>query len=76
MDEMPEKETFYVDIVLKPKEHGLKLRAAESQLLQSYLGEILQEVAEEEKRILEEERLAALEVTRRNVKKGRDGSCI
>ena len=68
------KQQFLIDLVLKPLEPGEKLRPAETRLLLAYIGEILQEVEIEEKRIIEEERKAAREVTARVVK-GEDKSC-
>ncbi|MGE3758978.1 MAG: hypothetical protein AB7H97_14550 [Pseudobdellovibrionaceae bacterium] len=58
-----------IKITFKPKEPGKILSTEESQLLRAYIGEILEEIEIEEKKIIEEERLAALEVTARKDKK-------
>jgi hypothetical protein len=59
MNESPiNEEQFLIELIFKPKEPGLRLRPAETQLLLAYIGEILQEVELEEKRILEEEKAA------------------
>ncbi|MGE4352248.1 MAG: hypothetical protein AB7E52_08690 [Bdellovibrionales bacterium] len=66
MNKEPSREkTFLIDIIFKPNESGLKLRPTETQLLLAYIGEILSEVEIEEKRILEEEKNAAQEITAR-----------
>ena len=57
-----------VNLTFKPEEPGQRLRTAETQLLLAYIGEILQEVEIEERKIIEEERLAALEVCARKQK--------
>lgn len=54
-----------VEFVFKHEDFGKKLCAEESQLLNAYIDEILDEVEIEEKRIIAEQRLAALEVTSR-----------
>jgi len=54
-----------VKLVFKNKDFGKKLCAEESQLLNAYIGEILEEVEIEEKRIIAEQRRAAIEVTAR-----------
>lgn len=59
------EQQFLIDLVFKPSESGLRLRPAETQLLLAYIGEILSEVEIEEKRILEEEKRAAQEITAR-----------
>ena len=75
MDKEPQEEgKGLVEITFKPEEPGSRLRPAETRLLLAYIGEILQEVEIEEKRIIEEERKAAREVTARGVK-GEDKSC-
>jgi hypothetical protein len=48
-----DEQQFLIDLIFKPKEPGLKLRLAETQLLLAYIGEILKEVEEEEKLIVE-----------------------
>ena len=45
MDEPP----FLIDLIFKPNESGHRLRPAETQLLLSYIGEILREIEDEEK---------------------------
>ena len=63
-----------VNLTFKPEEPGCRLRPAETRLLLAYIGEILQEVEVEERRIIAEERKAAREVTARVVKE-EDKSC-
>jgi len=70
MDKPPKDEQpFLIDLLFQPNDSKLRLRPAETQLLLSYIGEILSEIEAEEKIILEEERKAALEVTARNSNK-------
>ena len=59
----------WLRMVFKRPQPNKKLSDAETQLLRSYIGEILEEITVEEKRILEEERLAALEITTRKQEK-------
>ncbi len=67
MDKQPrEEQQFLINLLFEPTDPKLRLRPAETQLLLSYIGEILQEIEAEEKIILEEECKAALEVTARN----------
>ncbi len=54
----PDEAEFLIELIFKPKEPGQRLRPAETQLLLAYMSEILQEVALEEQRILEEEKSA------------------
>jgi hypothetical protein len=42
---------FLIELVFKPLEPNLKLRPAESQLLLAYIGEILKEIEEEERKV-------------------------
>jgi hypothetical protein len=56
---------FVVELTFKPDWQSGKLSDAEKQLLLAYSGEILAEIEIEEKRIIAEERRAALEVTAR-----------
>lgn len=66
MSKEPSREkTFLIDMIFKPNESGLKLRPQETQLLLAYIGEILSEVENEEKHILEKEKRAAQEITAR-----------
>lgn len=65
---------FAINLVFKPSEPFGKLRAAETQLLSAYIGEILQEVEIEHKNILEEERRAAQEITARHAKNKKEPS--
>jgi len=58
MNERELNEQFLIDLIFKPNERGLKLRPAETQLLLSYIGEILKELEEEDKLIFEEEKAA------------------
>lgn len=59
MNESPTDEAeLLIELVFKPMEPGQRLRPAETQLLLAYMSEILQEVALEEQRILEEEKAA------------------
>lgn len=75
MDKEPqEKDKFSVEITFKPEEPECRLRPAETRLLLAYMGEILQEIEVEERRIIEEERKAAREVTARVVS-GKDKPC-
>jgi len=66
------KAGFAIELVFKNPDIGRKLTDEERQLLHSCIGEILGEIEVEEKRIIEEERLAALEVTARNHSKKED----
>jgi len=50
-----DEQQFLIDMIFKPDEPGLKLRPEETQLLLAYIGEILKEIEEEEKLIVEEE---------------------
>ncbi len=50
------EQQFLIDLIFKPSEPGLRLRPAETQLLLAYMGEILKEIEEEEKVIIEEEK--------------------
>jgi hypothetical protein len=52
---MDDETRFLVDLLFKPNETGFKLRPAETQLLLGYIGEILAEVAAEEKQIIDEQ---------------------
>jgi len=63
-----EEQQFLINLLFEPNDPKLRLRPAETQLLLSYIGEILTEIEAEEKIILEEERKAALEVTAHNSK--------
>jgi hypothetical protein len=45
---------FLIDLIFKPNEPGLKLRPEETQLLLSYIGEILKEIEAEERAMSEE----------------------
>lgn len=75
MDKEPQdKDKFSVEITFKPEEPGCRLRPAETRLLLAYMGEILQEIEVEERRIIEEERKAAREVTARVIS-GEDKPC-
>lgn len=47
---------FLVDLVFKPIAPSLKLRPEETQLLLAYIGEILKEIEEEERQIIEKEK--------------------
>lgn len=59
MSESPSPEQqFVINLVFKPKEPGLRLRPAETQLLLAYMGEILREIEEEERLIIAEEKAA------------------
>ena len=49
------EQQLLIDLAFKPMVPGLKLRPAESQLLLAYIGEILKEIEEEEKNIIQEE---------------------
>lgn len=49
------EERFLIDLIFKPNEPGLILRPEETQLLLAYIGEILREIAEEEKLIEQEQ---------------------
>ena len=66
---LADKPAFAIELVLKSADIGQKLDDEERQLLQSCIGEILGEIEVEEKRIIEEERLAALEITAHHCKK-------
>ena len=57
--------SFVVELTFKPDWQPGKLSEAEKQLLLAYSGEILAAIEIEEKRIIAEERRAALEVTAR-----------
>jgi predicted RNA-binding protein len=46
---------FIIELAFKPLVPNLKLRPQESQLLLAYIGEILKEIEEEERRIVEKE---------------------
>jgi len=61
---------FTVEIAFKPDWQPGKLSDAEKQLLLAYSGEILAAIEIEEKRIIAEERRAALEVTARKPQEG------
>ncbi len=61
-----DKAAFAIELVFKHADIGQNLADEERQLLQSCIGEILGEIDVEEKRIIEEERKAALEVTARS----------
>ena len=50
-----DEQQFLIDLIFKPEENGLKLRPAETQLLLSYIGEILKEIEAEEKLIAKEQ---------------------
>jgi hypothetical protein len=63
---LEDKPTFAIELVFKRSDIGQKLSSEERQLLQSCIGEILGEIEIEEKRIIEEERKTALEVTARS----------
>ena len=52
------EQQFLVDLIFKPVESGLKLRPEETQLLLSYLGEILKEIQDEENLIAEVQNVA------------------
>ena len=54
-----EPQTF-IEMVFKPKQFGRLLRPAESQLILSFMDEILADAREEEKVIIEEEKAASL----------------
>lgn len=58
---------FTVELTFKPDWQPGQLSDAEKQLLLAYSGEILAEIEGEEKRIIAEERRAALEVTARKL---------
>ena len=49
-----DEQRFIIDLVFKPEEPKLRLRPAETQLLLSYIGEILKEIEEEEKQMIKE----------------------
>lgn len=68
------EQRFLIGFTLRPEEPGYRLRPAETQLLLAYAGEILQEIEIEEKRIIEEERKAAREITGRKTSEG-DETC-
>ncbi len=53
------EERFLIDLIFKPNEPGLILRPEEIQLLLAYIGEILREIAEEEKLIETEQKSGA-----------------
>ena len=42
------EQRFLIDLIFKPNEPGLKLRPEETQLLLSYIGEILEELEADE----------------------------
>jgi len=44
MDESELDEQFFLDMIFKPKESGLRLRPAETQLLLAYIGEIFRKI--------------------------------
>jgi len=46
--QLMEEQKFLIDLIFKPNNQGLKLRPAETQLLLSYISEILKEVEAEE----------------------------
>ena len=56
MEEPELNEQFFIDMIFKPNESGLRLRPEETQLLLAYIGEILKEIEIEEKLIIEEEK--------------------
>jgi len=59
MNQQPiNEQQFLVDLIFKPVESGLKLRPEETQLLLSYLGEILKEIQDEENLIAEVQNVA------------------
>lgn len=47
---------FHIKMVFKPLEPGMRLRPEEIQVLLAYMAEVLKEIEEEEKRIIEEEK--------------------
>jgi hypothetical protein len=51
----PDDNRFLLNMIFKPHEPGLRLRPGEIQLLLAYIGDLLQEIEEEEKKIIEEE---------------------
>ena len=59
MDKQPkEEQQFLINLLFEPNDPKLRLCPAETQLLLSYIGEILHEIEAEEKIILEEEKTA------------------
>jgi hypothetical protein len=50
-----DEQKFLIDLVFKPIEPGLKLRPEETQLILSYIGEILKELEAEENAARNEE---------------------
>ena len=64
------KQQSGIKLEFKPDEPNSGLRPAETRLLLAYIGEILQEIEIEERKIIEEERLAAQEITVRKTPKG------
>ena len=56
MEEPELNEQFFIDMIFKPNESGLRLRPEETQLLLAYIGEILKEIEIEEQKIIEEEK--------------------
>ena len=49
MDKQPsDEQRFLIDLIFKPNEPGFKIRPAETQLLLSYIGEILKELEADE----------------------------
>ena len=67
---LTDKPGFVIELVFKNPDIGKKLGDEERQLLHSCIGEILGEIEVEEKRIIEEERKAAQEITRRATEEG------
>jgi len=65
MEENMDEKGFSIDLVFKPLEPGFKLHPEISQLFSSCLGEILKEIEEKEKAIIEAEKKAAEEITAR-----------
>ena len=52
------EQQFLINLLFEPNDPKLRLRPAETQLLLSYIGEILREIEAEEKIIIEEEKAA------------------
>lgn len=46
---------FLINLVFKPKDPKLKLNLEQSQLILSYVSDLLKEIEDEEKRIIQEE---------------------
>jgi len=57
MDEPILNEQFFLEMIYKPNESGLRLRPQETQLLLAYIGEILKEVEIEEQLIMRAEKV-------------------